>query len=277
MRERHQNAIGASRTAVKRSPGPLNYRRGLVVATIAAFVMTFMGAFGTGDVPLAHRLFFWLIIMESGALIGIGASTGIRTWGALIDRPVIEGAAISLLIALPLTLVVLGVTLIFFGGRAPSLDSLAGTFVGVIVVTAVITAINYARGSVPVVVSNPNDHPATMTPHETKPQLSRPKFLDRLPVHLRNADLYALEAEDHYLRVYTSAGSDLLLFRLSDAVDELHGVSGARTHRSWWVSRSAVLSISRADGRAELELVDGTVAPVSRSFVPSLRAEGWFV
>lgn len=277
MRERQENAIGASRTAGKRAPGPLNYRRGLVVATIAAFVMTFMGAFGTGDVPLAHRLLFWLIIMESGALIGIGASTGIRTWGALIDRPVIEGAAISLLIALPLTLVVLGVTLIFFGGRAPSLNSLVGTFVGVMVVTAVITAINYAKGALPVAVVSPDETSTTTMTHETESLLARPKFLDRLPLHLRNADLYALEAEDHYLRVHTSAGSDLLLLRLSDAVDELCGVAGARTHRSWWVARSAVLSITRADGRAELELVDGTVAPVSRSFMPALRADGWFV
>ena len=34
---------------------------------------------------------------------------------------------------------------------------------------------------------------------------------DKLPVRLRTADLHALQSEDHYLRVHTSAGDALIL------------------------------------------------------------------
>ena len=38
--------------------------------------------------------------------------------------------------------------------------------------------------------------------------------------------------------------------RLSDAVEELEGLEGAQTHRSWWVARDAVRGVERGDGRA---------------------------
>jgi DNA-binding LytR/AlgR family response regulator len=102
------------------------------------------------------------------------------------------------------------------------------------------------------------------------------KFLQRLPPKLRGAELWAVQAEDHYLRLHTSLGQDLLLMRLSDAVAELDGLEGARTHRSWWIARDAIADVRRADGRATLTLKDGTRAPVSRSHARALRDRGWF-
>ena len=64
--------------------------------------------------------------------------------------------------------------------------------------------------------------------------------------------------------------------RLGDAVTELEGIEGARTHRSWWVAREAVSRVAREDGRVRLVLVDGAQAPVSRAYVKPLRAAGWF-
>ncbi|MFX8624480.1 LytTR family DNA-binding domain-containing protein, partial [Acinetobacter baumannii] len=75
-----------------------------------------------------------------------------------------------------------------------------------------------------------------------------PRFLERLPLKLRGAEIYAVEAEDHYLRLHTSRGSDLILMRLSDAIVELEGLEGARTHRSWWVAKGAVRDAKRGDG-----------------------------
>jgi DNA-binding LytR/AlgR family response regulator len=85
-----------------------------------------------------------------------------------------------------------------------------------------------------------------------------------------------VEAEDHYLRLHTSLGQDLILMRLGDAVTELEGIEGARTHRSWWVARDAVSRVEREDGRVRLVLVDGASAPVSRAYIKALRAAGWF-
>ena len=261
MRELQGNAIRASRTAAPRhSP-----RRGLIVATVAAFAMTLTGAFGTGSIPLIPRLFYWLVVMEAGALIGVGVTIGMHAWGKLAERPWLEGGAISLLIALPLTLVVLGTTVAFFGARSIAASGIFFLFAMVLVVTAVITAINYAT-----------THPALPPPSEAPPQPVRPRLAERLPRHLREARIHALQAEDHYLRVHTDAGSDLILMRLGDAIPELAPLDGARTHRSWWVAREAVQSVARKDGRAELTLPGGVIAPVSRSAYPELRDAGWF-
>jgi hypothetical protein len=103
-----------------------------------------------------------------------------------------------------------------------------------------------------------------------------PKFLERLPAKLKGADLFAVEAQDHYLRLHTSLGQDLILMRLGDAIAELEGIEGSQTHRSWWVARAAVVSAERGEGRATLTLTDGAEVPVSRGFAKQLRDAGWF-
>ena len=117
--------------------------------------------------------------------------------------------------------------------------------------------------------------PSTQT-HTAAPGAPPVKFLARLPERLRSAELFAVEAEDHYLRLHTSLGQDLILMRLGDAIAELEGIEGAQTHRSWWVARAAVAGAERLDGRAVLTLKDGAEAPVSRGFARGLRAAGWF-
>ena len=102
------------------------------------------------------------------------------------------------------------------------------------------------------------------------------RFLDRLPFKLRGSVIWAVSSEDHYLRIHTDRGSDLILMRLSDALVELEGLEGAQTHRSWWVARDAVRDVSRGDGRATLTLEGGIEAPVSRRYAKALREAGWY-
>jgi hypothetical protein len=102
-----------------------------------------------------------------------------------------------------------------------------------------------------------------------------PKFLERLPLKLRGGEVWAVEAEDHYLRLHTSKGQDLILMRLSDAVDELEGIEGMQVHRSGWVARDAIADAKRGDGRATLTLKDGAQVPVSRTYAAQLREKGW--
>jgi len=104
---------------------------------------------------------------------------------------------------------------------------------------------------------------------------SRAPFLDRLPPKLKGARVLAVQAEDHYLRVHTSAGDDLILLRLADAERELESLDGLRVHRSWWVARDAVADVTRADGRMTLKLVNGVEAPVSRTYARAVRDAGW--
>lgn len=102
-------------------------------------------------------------------------------------------------------------------------------------------------------------------------------FLARIPARIASGDLLAVSSEDHYLRIHTSEGSDLILMRLSDAIAELEGYDGMQVHRSWWVARASVASFQRDGGRITLTLRDEpkTQVPVSRSFAKAVRAAGW--
>src|SRR5205085_7473043 len=131
----------------------------------------------------------------------------------------------------------------------------------VFVVTLAVTAINVLVETRRSAITNANPAP--------------PKFLERLPLKLRGAEVWAVEAEDHYLRLHTSKGQDLILLRLADAVAELEGIEGAQVHRSWWIARDAVTAAERGDGRATLTLKDGAQVPVSRTYAGLLRDKGW--
>jgi len=76
-------------------------------------------------------------------------------------------------------------------------------------------------------------------------------------------DLIAIAAEQHYIRVYTKLGSELILYRFSDAVAELADWPGLRVHRSHWIMRSAINSIKPRGKSYSVELENGQVVPVS--------------
>ena len=103
----------------------------------------------------------------------------------------------------------------------------------------------------------------------------RPAILERLKPSLRSADIYALSAEDHYVRVHTSKGDDLILMRLTDAVKETAPINGLSTHRSWWVAEQGVETGQKRDGKTSLLLKSGIEAPVSRNNAKAVRDAGW--
>ena len=97
----------------------------------------------------------------------------------------------------------------------------------------------------------------------------------RLSARRRTTRLIALEAEDHYVRVHTDAGSELLTMRFSDALAELALAHGHRLHRSWWAAADAIEGIRWRRSGGEARLSGGLVAPVSRSFAVALKEAGW--
>ncbi len=101
-------------------------------------------------------------------------------------------------------------------------------------------------------------------------------FRLRLSARRREARLLAVEAEDHYLRVHTDAGSELVTARFADAMAELAGVAGFQVHRSWWAAADAIEGVQWRRGRGELRLAGGLTAPVSRTYAARLKAAGWF-
>lgn len=237
--------------------------RGAAVATTAGLFLALSGAFGTAGAPLPARLAYWLLLCLSGAAAGAGVGALVRRSGLTERRPFVAGALITAGVALPGTVYVWAVSGLLFGDGL-KLERLAHYAGPVLAVTAAITALNFLVARQPLVT------------HAGPVQAPPPRFLDRLPPKLHGATLHAVEADDHYLRLHTSRGQDLILMRLSDAVAELEGIEGAQTHRSWWVARAAVVEARRGDGRAVLTLAGGVEAPVSRAYAKALREAGWF-
>ena len=100
------------------------------------------------------------------------------------------------------------------------------------------------------------------------------RFLKRIPNGIAG-DLLSLRTEDHYLRIHTTTGSDLILFRLKDALAELDGANGMQVHRSYWVARDAIEALEGKGRKTVLILKDGLRVPVSESFLPAVREAGW--
>jgi len=95
------------------------------------------------------------------------------------------------------------------------------------------------------------------------------------PAELQGAALRAMAAEDHYTRLYTSAGEALLSGRFRDALDAVKDQSGTQVHRSWWASGADLTKLDRRGGKWHLILTDDLEVPVSRRFRSEVRALGW--
>ncbi len=239
--------------------------RSAAVALATALVLTLTGAFRTGAEPFVERLVYWLIVMAVGSAWGQLSQRLLARWIELDGRPWLHILLLTLLVAVPMCLFVWAATGLFFRGELYPLAALPLLVVPVVTVTAAVSALVVLLGR------------ATPIQTHASADAARPaRFIDRLPLHLYGARLIAVEAQDHYLRIHTDRGSDLILMRLSDALDELEGLEGAQTHRSWWVAKDAVRGATRGDGRATLTLDGGLTAPVSRRYSRALREAGWY-
>jgi DNA-binding LytR/AlgR family response regulator len=259
FREWLDDAVHASRTVMTAKES----LRGFAVSAGAGAFLALIGAFGTNAVPLVPRVAYWMGLCLAGAIVGTAVSHFIGREGRADARPWLYGALTVVGVTLPFTAVVWLVSELIFHG-ALRLENLPLYLTPVFIVTVAMTGLNFLVQRQPVET------------HAAPAGAPAPRFLDRLPAKLRGAELYAVEAEDHYLRLHTSRGQDLILMRLSDAVAELDGIEGAQTHRSWWVAKAAVEDARRGDGRATLRITGGIEAPVSRAYAKALREAGWF-
>ena len=234
-----------------------------------ALFLTVSGAFGLGGASPARRFTYWMLTLLAGSAVSIAGQGWMERRPASRLWP--DVVLLALTLSVLMTPMVFLMTRAFFGGGWRWIDFL-GFFPPVLAVSAMMTVLNVLTLRARRAGGDPASPTAVPEPQRSEPSA----FMRRLPPKLRGAELYAVEAEDHYLRVHTDRGSDLLLMRLADALDELGPIEGARTHRSWWVARAAVADARRGDGRATLVLKDGSEAPVSRSYAPALREAGWF-
>ena len=235
-------------------------------AAVALGVMLgFAGPYGTNPrLERPVRYAFWIGLTLFGYLCVLAATAIVRATPALARLP--NGARLGLaaiISAVPQTLATAWVFSLVQPGRITTVDQLPLLFAAVLAVQVAIALVAGAVTPARAEISSP-----------AQTVEARPAFLDRLPPHL-DGDVVALEAQDHYLKVYTSSGSALVLSRLSDAIAQLGGIDGLQVHRGWWVAADAVAGVENSGGRTLVRMNNGILVPVSRTYLQSVRARVW--
>lgn len=235
-----------------------------VLAAIAGVgaILGIAGPFGTLDsLPLVARLLYWsttaAVTWAIGVLMFLVLDPPLRRrGGGLAVRVVVEGIATGLAISMAVALI----NIAAFGFRRHPPPDHVEFVLTLVVIALVVTALR--------AVLDPGERSG---PAER--ELAAPPLLTRLPPGKRGR-LLALSAEDHYVRVRTNHGDNLILMRLSDAIAETAPEPGLQVHRSHWVARAAVRHGRRQGDRAIVTLETGEDIPVSRANVARLRSEG---
>ncbi len=214
-------------------------------------IFAWLGVYNTGRLPFYKSFVFWSTTM----VVGLGSSLVISPyiWGPRFANmaAVFKIGIAAALISLPVTIVLM----LFFTNAPWQPIYFLMQYAYVLVISLIVTSAAYVLDMLKDKDTDESDGADPIA-----------GFLERLPVKFRTADLYAISSEDHYLRVHTSLGEELILMRLADAVRELTQVDGLQVHRSWWVAKSGVTDEKKADGRSFLILPTGTEVPVSRSY-----------
>lgn len=228
-------------------------------------LLGFAGPFG-GHPPLSApvRYAFWIGMVIAGYAAALAADKLLSgTFGA---RPALRLGATALGSALPLTFVAAWAIPLIRPGHGYQPLQLPALFGPVFIVQLVIAVVLLRRTQEPTAPLQPSP------PESREASAAFPRaLLSRLPRRL-GEEIVALEAEDHYLRVHTTLGSDLVLMRLSDAVAAIGPDLGLQVHRSWWVAGDAIREVIRSEQRTQLRLSNGLSVPVGRTYSAAVRA-----
>lgn len=224
--------------------------------TAAVIVLTIAGPFGTlRAFNTLERFAYWLILTPTTFLLASFCSTfivitlskfSINKWACYGVAGVMSG--------IPVGISVWIFQFILNEHVAPDLDFLITMISSTIPITLAVNMIYASRSKSGVTKIN-----------AAESSVSNDLFFNRLSKKLGH-DVISLNAQDHYVEVKTTLGSELILMRMSDAISELTDIEGFQTHRSWWVAKKHILAVRSDHGKKSLELTDKTKVPVSRSF-----------
>lgn len=239
--------------------------------TVIGVILALIGPFGSFQDPLPLRLIVWLGFSYLGyALYAPIDGIVVRLAPALQLPEWLLRVMACLVATLPMAVAVYVLPRLPGPIEAPPLASMVTHYFYVLVIGGLVTATFHFLGRYQAQDGKTAVAPSPLPVEAT----DNPRFLDSLPPEL-GSDIFALEMEDHYVRVHTALGSDLVLMRMRDAVAELEAIEGMQVHRSWWVARGAVEDVKRDGRNLRLMLAREIEAPVSRANVAALKDAGW--
>lgn len=248
----------------------------LSIMTVIGVFLGLIGPFGSIEQPLAVRLVSWLTFAYLGYAIYSPMSLVVE-WGARALALPRWGLWIAacLIATVPMTIAVWVIGTLPPPIPVPSLEEALISYGYVLVIGGGVTLLFNALGNAGA-GAEPEQLPVANSDVElaADPVPDGPRLIERLPPAL-GSDVIALEMEDHYVRVHTALGSEMVLMRLRDAMAELDGIEGRQVHRSWWVARGAVEDVVRDGRNVRLKLARDIEAPVSRAQVSVLKDAGW--
>lgn len=243
----------------------LPLRRGaieLLLFVALGLLMTVLGPYRTLDVEPVKRTAYWLLSIVGGGVIGITLDL---TLGARVGGFWRRVLVVALAMTPAVTLLVYFLNLWVFDSP-PGIRWLPILSWQVFVIAFLVMAMR-ALAWRRVVETR-----TLVMPPVPDAELT---FRMRLSAKRRTARLLAVEAEDHYVRAHTDAGSELVLMRFADALADLSQAHGYRVHRSWWVAADAIEAVRWRRGAGQALLHGGLSAPVSRNYAASLKQAGW--
>ena len=222
-----------------------------------AVILAILAPFQTGEfLSVFARFIYWLAVVVLSYCVGYVAN---QYAAEVAPDSIVKRIAIAGILTSPgAFLLVYLINVLALGYWASGLEFLELAF-NVFVISVIISAIiQFAYAS-----SETSDENAT----------NRPAIFDRLPIEKRG-QLVSLTVEDHYVKVRTTNGEEMVLMRLADAIREVGDTPGLQVHRSHWVAIDQVTSAARKGDGAILSMAHGPDIPVSRSNVANAKEAG---
>ncbi len=251
----------------------------LAVMTVIGTILALIGPFGSFEQPLPIRLATWLAFSYLGYAIYSPMSWVVEKAHQALDLPKLGlWVAACLVATIPMSIIVWSVSYVPGPVPLPSAETALTQYLYVFVigggVTALFNLIDTKQDTAEPATLPPAAEDAAPIPLSRNDEPDLPQLVRDLPPQL-GSDVVALEMEDHYVRVHTALGSELVLMRMRDAVAQLAEFDGMQVHRSWWVARAAVEDVRREGRNVRLVLPGEREAPVARAQVAELRQAGW--
>lgn len=233
-------------------------------AAAAGLLLGLVGATGSYEYSALFRLAVWLPLSLIAGLIGLALETLFTRFD--LDRR----GWILWWFASALAMATLMLPIVYFanslGGPKP-LSMVQVYAANCVIISSGFVALRMIVGSSLANVNEPkptNSDAAGSTP-----------ILLRLKPALRDAQLFALKSEGHYVLVITDQGEELVLMRFRDALLETNKVAGMQVHRSWWIAKNALERSERRSDTILAILKSGQQVPISRNFRKEWRSAAW--
>lgn len=233
----------------------------IVSTALLCMLLALLGAVNSYGVPFAARMVFWSALFAVAFVFALGIEAALLRARTDALKPWQWLLLFSGILAVAMTPVAYVANSL--GGWAP-FSMLLQHFANSLVISLAFVGLRMGLG----LMLQPEASQSIALP-------SQAKLLERLPPAYASAQLFALEADGHYVRVHTDRGTEMVLIRLKDAIGETGGAEGIQVHRSWWIARDAIIGSKSRDGALSLELVGDLDVPVSRNRRHQLRETGW--